>query len=153
LPPYAFRHHLRLQKNVDLFVRRVNESNIAPNVDAAESTLDALMQAIVCGEVVGWRKEARKVLLQHYLYRLKIGGNRSQVIILVTDQDAHFAYDGRMGGITFPNDERCHTGWRSETRSTEYLRALKMDYPSFGQIRKQLNEKNVAVIFAVRGEN
>lgn len=88
--------------------------------------LDALMQTITCGDKIGWRDQVRKV------------------IIFITDEDTHYAYDGKLGGLPIPQDNQCHL-----SQSGKYTEALKMDYPSFGQIRQQLNDKNMVVIFAV----
>ena len=52
--------------------------------------LDALMQVITCGEQIGWREGVRKI------------------IILITDKEPHFAYDGILGGLIMPHDSQCH---------------------------------------------
>ena len=36
---------------------------LAGNVDEPEGSLDALMQAMVCRQRVGWRQNARKIIL------------------------------------------------------------------------------------------
>ncbi len=72
--------------------------------------LDALVQAIACKSSIGWRLKSRKV------------------IIVITDQEMHYAYDGKFAGISEPNDLSCHLG-----RSGEYEAELDFDYPSFGQ--------------------
>ena len=64
---------------------------ISASSDDPEGTLDAMMQAVVCTDVVGWREEARKVLL------------------VMTDDLMHTAGDGRLAGIYRPNDAKCHT--------------------------------------------
>lgn len=33
------------------------------STDAAEGGLDGMMQAIVCGEQIGWRQQARKIII------------------------------------------------------------------------------------------
>ena len=48
------------------------------NKDALESLLDGLMQATVCQEVVGWREDARKLIL------------------VLTDEGYHVAGDGKV---------------------------------------------------------
>ncbi len=127
-PPYSFQHQLSLTRNVDAFKNGVNNSRLAGNIDSPESGLDALMQTITCSEAIGWREEVRKV------------------IIFITDEDTHYAYDGKMAGLPMPQDNQCHL---SGARPAQYSEALSMDYPSFGQIREQLNDKNMVVIFAV----
>jgi len=36
LPPYSFRHQMSLTREIEVFKQRVNEADVAPNVDAAE---------------------------------------------------------------------------------------------------------------------
>ena len=90
-----------------------------------------LFQAITCNNVIGWRDEVRKV------------------IIFITDEDTHFALDGKLGGLIRPQDNECSTGTDRNDPFQAYRNELKQDYPSFGQIRDQLNDKNMVVIFAV----
>ena len=45
---------------------------------------------MVCGDRIGWRRDARRV------------------VILTTDQSFHTALDGKLGGIVRPNDGKCH---------------------------------------------
>ncbi len=125
-PPYAFQHHVDLTDDIKRFKAEVGRVNTTANIDPPESGLDALMQAMTCKDDIGWSEDVRKV------------------IIYVTDVDAHFAYDGRRGGIVRPQDGRCHLD--SDSKYTEELR---QDFPSFGQIRDQLQKRNVVVVFAV----
>ena len=81
--------------------------------------------------MIGWRADVRKV------------------IIFITDEDTHFAYDGRLAGLPLPQDGRCATRPRGEDGAYEYTNDLSQDYPSFGQIRDQLNRRDMVVIFAV----
>ncbi len=83
-PPYSFRHQLRLTDDVEAFRLGVEEADLAGNIDSPESGMDALMQAITCDRVIGWRTGVRKV------------------IIFITDQDSHFAYDGQLAGLPEP---------------------------------------------------
>ena len=57
--PYSFQHHLSLTKNVAQFqgkIRSINSTYDMPsNVDSPESGLDAMAQAMLCPDVVGWR--------------------------------------------------------------------------------------------------
>ena len=51
------------------------------NLDAPEGGFDAIMQAIVCKDRIGWRDKARKLL------------------VFSTDAGFHYAGDGKLGGI------------------------------------------------------
>ena len=58
--PYAFQHHLDLTTDVKEFERIIRDidpkKQMPANVDSPESGLDAMAQAMLCNEVVGWRK-------------------------------------------------------------------------------------------------
>lgn len=59
----------------------VKKTKISGNVDGPEGTLDAMMQAIICSKIVGWRQMARKILL------------------VTTDAGFHYAGDGKVSYI------------------------------------------------------
>ena len=59
-------------------------------MDAPEGGFDAIMQAIVCKNEIGWRDKARRLL------------------VFSTDAGFHYAGDGKLGGIVKPNDGNCH---------------------------------------------
>lgn len=48
------------------------------NLDSPEGGLDALMQAIVCRQIIGWREQARRLL------------------VLSTDAGFHYAGDAKV---------------------------------------------------------
>lgn len=125
-PTYGYRHHLPLTEDGKAFVASVQNSKVTGNLDNLEGGLDALMQVIVCPEQIGWKKEARKV------------------VILVTDGFMHFAGDGLLAGIVQKNDKKCHLNAEGE-----YLGSLVYDYPSLEEIYRELVKKKINVIFAV----
>ncbi|KAL9924309.1 integrin betanu subunit isoform 2-T2 [Glossina fuscipes fuscipes] len=125
-PTYGYRHHLPLTENIQAFVRSVEASKVTGNLDNLEGGLDALMQVLVCSEEIGWKDQARKV------------------IILVTDGFMHFAGDGLLAGITQRNDKKCHLNEHGE-----YLGSLQYDYPSLEEIYRELLKRKISVIFAV----
>lgn len=67
-----------LNVNTNLFAKQVRDARISGNLDGPEGGLDAIMQAIVCRSQIGWREEARKMLL------------------FTTDASFHHAGDGRV---------------------------------------------------------
>lgn len=81
---------------------------------------------MVCRRKIGWRKNARRV------------------IIFTTDQSFHIANDGKLGGIVTPNDGQCHLN-----ASGFYTHSTKQDYPSIGHINYLARKHNVHVIWAV----
>jgi len=127
--PYGFINAMPLNSNTDSFAREVKRAAVSGNLDAPEGGFDAIMQAIVCKEKIGWRDRARRLL------------------VFSTDASFHYAGDGKLGGIVKPNDGDCHldsTGW--------YTHSTSQDYPSVSQINKKVKENSVNLIFAVTKE-
>lgn len=96
--------------NENDFVNRVAETKISGNLDAPEGGFDAIMQAIVCKEEIGWREKSRKLL------------------VFSTDAGFHYAGDGKLGGIVKPNDGKCHMVNTGDDLT--YTESLNQDYPS-----------------------
>lgn len=94
------------------------------NNDDPEGGFDALMQAMLCQNEIGWRKTARRI------------------IILSTDATYHSAGDGKFVGAVKPNDMKCHL------EDNNYNMDLDLDYPSVSQINKIATEHNFKIIFA-----
>ena len=74
----SFQHQMSLRRNATEFAERVREAPISGNIDNPEGGFDALMQVMqlkklqivhalyqvmVCGDRIGWRKEARRVII------------------------------------------------------------------------------------------
>ena len=130
-PPYSFYHRAVLgDLSPAEFSRAVLDSPMAGNIDDPEGSLDALMQVMVCGERIGWRRDSRKI------------------IILSTDRDYHFALDGKLAGIFEPNDGLCHLN-STGGGSGYYTHGELLDYPSVSHINSVAQEHNFLVMFAV----
>ncbi|NXP26944.1 ITB2 protein, partial [Scytalopus superciliaris] len=123
-PPFAFKHILSLTDNAKQFENEVGKQFISGNLDAPEGGLDAMMQAAVCGDLIGWR-------------------NVTRLLVYATDDGFHFAGDGKLAGILTPNDGQCHL------EDNMYKRSNEFDYPSVGQLVQKLAENNIQPIFAV----
>ncbi|OWK54961.1 Integrin beta-2 [Lonchura striata] len=123
-PPFAFKHILSLTDNAEQFESEVGKQFISGNLDAPEGGLDAMMQAAVCGDQIGWR-------------------NVTRLLVFATDDGFHFAGDGKLAGILTPNDGKCHL------EDNMYKRSNEFDYPSVGQLVQKLAENNIQPIFAV----
>uniref|UniRef100_A0A8C8HTZ6 Integrin beta n=1 Tax=Oncorhynchus tshawytscha TaxID=74940 RepID=A0A8C8HTZ6_ONCTS len=124
-PAFGYRHVLSMTGNKAEFESEVNKQRISGNLDSPEGTLDAIMQAAVCGERIGWRNSS------------------TRLIVLTTDDGFHMAGDGKLAGILEPNDERCYMD------NNLYSKSNEMDYPSVGQVANQLEKNNIQPIFAV----
>lgn len=57
----------------------VKHANVSGNLDAPEGGFDAIMQAVVCRNQIGWRERARRLL------------------VFSTDASFHYAGDGKVG--------------------------------------------------------
>ncbi|XP_029967045.1 integrin beta-5 [Salarias fasciatus] len=126
IPTFGFRHLLSLTDEVDRFNQEVQKQIVSRNRDAPEGGFDAILQAAVCKEEIGWRKDAYHLL------------------VFASDDGAHLALDGRLGGIVQPHDGRCHLDEKNE-----YSASAQMDYPSLGLVGEKLAENNIFLIFAV----
>ncbi|XP_065338001.1 integrin beta-PS-like [Cloeon dipterum] len=123
--PYEFINHLSLTDRTDNFAPAVHQTQISGNVDTPEGGFDALMQAMVCKNEIGWRNESLRM------------------IIFSTDAESHYSGDGRLGGVVEPNDELCHM------QNNRYTHGLIQDYPSVAQISNNARKLKMNVIFAV----
>ncbi|KAG7219723.1 hypothetical protein INR49_018886, partial [Caranx melampygus] len=126
VPTFGFRHILSLTDKVDRFNEEVQKQMVSRNRDAPEGGFDAILQAAVCKNEIGWRKEAYHLL------------------VFATDDVPHLALDGRLGGLVQPHDGQCHLNEKNE-----YSASTKMDYPSLALVGEKLAENNIFLIFAV----
>nr|XP_025745855.1 integrin beta-3-like [Callorhinus ursinus]XP_025745916.1 integrin beta-3-like [Callorhinus ursinus] len=126
LPMFGYKHVLTLTDQVTRFNEEVKKQSVSRNRDAPEGGFDAIMQATVCDEKIGWRNDA------------------SHLLVFTTDAKTHIALDGRLAGIVQPNDGQCHVG-----SDNHYSASTTMDYPSLGLMTEKLSEKNINLIFAV----
>ncbi|XP_038585519.1 integrin beta-2-like, partial [Micropterus salmoides] len=123
---FGYRHVLSMTPEKDEFKAKVREQVISGNLTSPDEILDAMMQAAVCGDKIGWRNGS------------------TWLIVLTTYAGFHIAGDGNLASKLEPNDELCHLENNLYTKSTE------MDYPSVGQLAMQLEKNNIQPIFAVK---
>ncbi|XP_060915195.1 integrin beta-8 isoform X2 [Labrus mixtus] len=124
-PAHGYHHVLSMTKNMSEFTRVIKRQRISGNMDTPEGGLDAMLQAAVCKKAVGWRPEAKRLLL------------------LMTDQPSHLALDSRLAGIVTPHDGLCHL------ENNVYTGSTRMDHPSVGQLSDKLLENHIYSLFAV----
>ncbi|XP_056325219.1 integrin beta-3b [Danio aesculapii] len=125
-PQFGYRHVLSLTEEVNRFTEEVKKQKVSRNRDAPEGGFDAIIQAAVCKDKIGWRPGA------------------SHLLVFTTDAKTHVALDGRMAGIVRPNDGQCHVGM-----DNIYNMSTTMDYPSLALITEKMSENNINLIFAV----
>lgn len=124
-PAHGFHHVLSMTSNMSEFTRVIKRQRISGNMDTPEGGLDAMLQAAVCQRAIGWRPEAKRLLL------------------MMTDQPSHLALDSRLAGIVVPHDGLCHL------EDNVYKGSTRMDHPSLGQLSDKLLENHIFSIFAV----
>ncbi|XP_053313718.1 integrin beta-7 [Spea bombifrons] len=124
-PPFSYRHVLPLTSNLTLFQLRVSAQDISGNMDAPEGGLDAMVQAAVCTNHIGWR-------------------NVTRLLVFTSDDVFHMAGDGKLAGIYLPTDGHCHLN-----ENGEYYHSNIYDYPSVGHLAQILSAANIQPIFAV----
>ena len=132
--PFAYHHVADLTNSSNIFSSSVQNAIVSTNADNPEGTLEAMLQAVVCDEVIGWRDDSRKILL------------------VMTDDTIHSAGDGVLAGIAKPNDGLCHTEYDPVLNLASYTAALSHDYPSLELVKKALIAMNIVPIFAVADE-
>ncbi|XP_071990711.1 integrin beta-7 isoform X1 [Engystomops pustulosus] len=124
-PTFSYRHVLSLTSNLTLFQQRVSAENISGNLDTPEGGFDAILQAAVCTDHIGWR-------------------NVTRLLVFASDDVFHMAGDGKLAGIYIPSDGHCHLNERGE-----YHNSNMFDYPSVGHLSQILTAANIQPIFAV----
>lgn len=123
---FGFKHVLSLTETVSRFTEEVKKQQVSRNRDSPEGGFDAIMQAVVCKDRIGWRHDA------------------SHLLVFTTDAKTHIALDGRIAGIIQPNDGLCHLD-----NNNIYNKTTVLDYPSLALMTEKMSENNINLVFAV----
>ncbi|KAG0714156.1 Integrin beta-1-B [Chionoecetes opilio] len=123
---FSFKNILAVTDDRKAFQDKVNYTQSSTNVDLPEGTLDALMQVASCPHKVNWRSKGLRV------------------VVVFTDAGFHVAGDGRLAGITTPNDKQCHLDAEGE-----YTHSKLHDYPSVSELTSVLEDSNLYTTFVV----
>uniref|UniRef100_A0A8C8DPE5 Integrin beta n=1 Tax=Oryzias sinensis TaxID=183150 RepID=A0A8C8DPE5_9TELE len=123
---FGFKHVLSLTEQVARFTEEVKKQQVSRNRDSPEGGFDAIVQAVVCKDKIGWRPDA------------------SHLLVFTTDANTHSALDGRIAGIVQPNDGQCYL----DTNDL-YNKSAVLDYPSLGLMIEKISENNINLVFAV----
>jgi len=126
---FAYNNYLPLNEDTTQFAKTLEKVQISFNNDKPESSLEALMQVIVCDREIGWRDKNKA----------------RRIVIITTDANFHFAGDGLLGGVVRPNNGVC------QLVNNNYTAWNKYDYPSLSQIRAIVVENQITPIFAITG--
>lgn len=129
--PFSYVHNINLTNSSQTFTNGFDNIEISTNADPAEGTGDAMLQAVLCPEIVGWRENARKIL------------------VVVTDESMHTAGDGEVAGIVKQAPLECHTAYDPERNIITYVNNTLFDYPSIEIIRQVFENNLVTPVFAI----
>ncbi|KAK7918950.1 hypothetical protein WMY93_010234 [Mugilogobius chulae] len=127
-PPFSFQNVIKLTSNVNFFTSELQKEKISGNLDAPEGGFDAILQAAVCTDKIGWREHS------------------THLLVFSTESAFHYESDGInvLSGILKRNDEACHLDV-----SGKYTEDTAQDYPSVPTLVRVLGEHNIIPIFAV----
>uniref|UniRef100_A0A673MDW3 Integrin beta n=1 Tax=Sinocyclocheilus rhinocerous TaxID=307959 RepID=A0A673MDW3_9TELE len=126
--PFSFRNVITLTNNINTFRQKLQQERISGNLDAPEGGFDAILQAAVCQEQIGWRKQS------------------THLLVFSTESAFHYEADGAnvLAGILDRNDEQCHL-----TSDGNYTHDIRQDYPSIPTLVRLLVKHNIIPIFAI----
>ncbi|XP_070707690.1 integrin beta-4 [Pempheris klunzingeri] len=127
-PPFSYQTVIKLTNDLDFFTSELQKERISGNLDAPEGGFDAILQAAVCGDKIGWRDLS------------------THLLVFSTESAFHYEADGAnvLSGILPRNDERCHLDAKGK-----YTEDTKQDYPSIPTLVRLLGKHNIIPIFAV----
>uniref|UniRef100_A0A8D0ADL5 Integrin beta n=1 Tax=Sander lucioperca TaxID=283035 RepID=A0A8D0ADL5_SANLU len=127
-PPFSFKNVIKLTNDLDAFTRDLQKERISGNLDAPEGGFDAILQAAVCGDKIGWRAHS------------------THLLVFSTESAFHYESDGAnvLSGILQRNDELCHLN-----ADGNYTHDINQDYPSIPTLVRLLGKHNIIPIFAV----
>uniref|UniRef100_K7FDA9 Integrin beta n=1 Tax=Pelodiscus sinensis TaxID=13735 RepID=K7FDA9_PELSI len=127
-PPFSFKNVIRLTSNINHFSQELMKERISGNLDAPEGGFDAILQAAVCKENIGWRTDS------------------THLLVFSTESAFHYEADGTnvLSGILPRNDEACHLN-----QAGTYTYDTWQDYPSVPTLVRLLSRHNIIPIFAV----
>ncbi|XP_028263462.1 integrin beta-4 isoform X2 [Parambassis ranga] len=127
-PPFSFKNVIKLTSDLDYFTRKLQGERISGNLDAPEGGFDAILQAAVCGDKIGWRSHS------------------THLLVFSTESAFHYEGDGAnvLSGILPRNDELCHLDAQGK-----YTEDVNQDYPSIPTLVRLLGKHNIIPIFAV----
>ncbi|XP_029977239.1 integrin beta-4 isoform X2 [Sphaeramia orbicularis] len=126
--PFSFKNVIKLTSDLNEFTSKLQRERISGNLDAPEGGFDAILQAAVCGDKIGWRKDS------------------THLLVFSTESAFHYESDGAnvLSGILMRNDENCHLD-----DDGKYTEDTNQDYPSVPTLVRVLSQHNIIPIFAV----
>ena len=125
--PDVFRHQLTLTNiSHDEFAVKLKDVKFAATIEDTEATLEAMLQVVACPDIIGWRKNAKRILL------------------VSTESIAHFAGDGIFSGLYRKHSGECYTNTEGVYSAWD-----KYDFPTAETLYYKLKESRVQTVFAI----
>ncbi|KAK1881537.1 Integrin beta-4 [Dissostichus eleginoides] len=127
-PPFSFQNVIKLTNDAKFFNDELQGERISGNLDAPEGGFDAILQAAVCKDQIGWRDHS------------------THLLVFSTESAFHYETDGMnvLSGILKRNDELCHLD-----ENDKYTEDIHQDYPSIPTLIRVLGDHNIIPVFAV----
>ncbi|XP_051872131.1 integrin beta-1-like [Pristis pectinata] len=144
----SFKNVLPLTNNRSEYSKLVRRQTIAAGLNSSAGGVDAIMQAAVCGDKIGWR-------------------NATRLLVFYSNAEVHFAGNNTRGR-TLPSAGNCHLDTQgvyiTSHHQLSWLLILmdgfnikiidrqKNNYPSSAQLAQKLNDNKIQLLFAVKEE-
>ncbi|XP_078393745.1 integrin beta-1-like isoform X1 [Cetorhinus maximus] len=124
---FSFKNVLPLSSDGAMFNKLLRKQTIAASLNSSEDGADAIMQAAVCGDIIGWR-------------------NVSRLLVYYSNTGLRFARDGKLISM-LPNDGKCHIDSQGA-----YTTSHHHNHPSISHLAQKLEENKIQLFFAVKEE-
>ncbi|XP_055521136.1 integrin beta-1-like [Leucoraja erinacea] len=122
-----FRNVLPLTNDMAEFDRSVRKLAISAGLNSSSRAVDGIMQAAVCGDIIGWRHATR-------------------LLVFYSNTELHFAGNNTRGR-RLPSDGNCQL----DTQGV-YISGHHQRYPSITRLARKLNDNKIQLLFVVKEE-
>ncbi|XP_069770547.1 integrin beta-1-like isoform X2 [Narcine bancroftii] len=119
-----FKNLVRLTNNKSEYSKHVSKQTISGGLNSPAEAADAIMQAAICRDEIGWR-------------------NATRLLVFYTNGELHFAGNNTKSRI-LPNED-CHLDIQGV-----YLGNRHQNYPSIAQLARKLHDNKIQLLFAVK---
>uniref|UniRef100_UPI00398E66E5 integrin beta-1-like n=1 Tax=Pristiophorus japonicus TaxID=55135 RepID=UPI00398E66E5 len=124
---FSFKNVLPLTDDGATFNTLVGKQTIAASLNSSEGGVDAIMQAAVCGDRIGWR-------------------NVTRLLVFYSNAGLRFVEDGKPSR-KLRRAGRCHL----DTQGV-YTARRHHNHPPFAHLAQKLNDNKIQPFFAVKEE-
>ncbi|XP_067870723.1 integrin beta-1-like isoform X1 [Heterodontus francisci] len=121
---FSFKNVLPLTYDGAMFNTLLHKQTIATSLNSSEDGVDAIMQAAVCEDIIGWR-------------------NVTRLLVFHSNTSLHFAGDGKLSRM-LPNDGKCHI----DTQGV-YTMNHHHDHPSISHLAQKLDDNKIRFFVVV----